>query len=399
MIEIFKFKTLAHPVSAIRAKRGDVKILFLLALTGIFLYTGITKLLDGVLFADAVAGYKVLPVWGVNVVAVVLPMLEVVVGVAVLVRRTRRAALGIMGVLLGVFMVALVQAKVRGLEIDCGCFGGGKAEKSGLYWAVARDVVLLGMVVFLLKQRGRVAAKEGEARGADKTEEGKGEAKAGEHSFLLQERVLLGKELQYAGLLASGAVVLAVGVNLLRERPLGWHFQNPRERVVAEAESLRAQGRGKAEGEVEAALGAVAKSVAISKGKVASYEEVKAVADGEFGEKVLLVDARPDLFFEEGHIAGAINLPSGEFVNAYRRHEAALKTANRIVVYCDGGGCESSAAVVEALEKLGFADVAEYKGGWREWELQKRALAVSVNGRTVNKKTANSEKTKKEGVS
>jgi rhodanese-related sulfurtransferase len=311
----------------------------------VFLCFGISKLFDGVLFTDSVAGYEMLPAWGVNVVAVVLPILEVVLGVAVLVRKARRAALGMMGVLLGVFIVALVQAIVRGLEIDCGCFGGAAAGKSSLYWAVARDVVLLGIVMFLLKQSVKAeVAKD-----------------AGNAEVL---KVLLRVELCRAGLLVCGAVLLAVGVNLLREKPLGMLYQNPKARVLADAGALKAQGRGQVSG---ADTGNSAVDVVVSTNAVADIEEVAEVAAKKFGGRVLLVDARPDVFFEDGHIAGAINLPSGEFKKVYPAREAALKAAKRIIVYCDGGGCESSAVVVSALRELGFGNVAEYKGGWREF--------------------------------
>jgi rhodanese-related sulfurtransferase len=322
-----------------------LKTLFFFVIAGAFLYPGITKLFDGVLFTDSVAGYEMLPAWGVNIVAVVLPVFEVVLGVAVLLRKMRRAALGMMGLLLGVFIVALVQAIARGLEIDCGCFGGAAAGKSSLYWAVARDVVLLGLVVFLLKQSG----KKEVATGAENVE---------------APKVLFRAELFRAGLLVGGAVLLAVGVNLLREKPLGLLYQNPKARVLAEAGVLKAQGRGQVSG---ADTGNSAADVVVSTNAEADIEEVAEVAAKKFGGRVLLVDARPDAFFEDEHIAGAINLPSGEFKETYPKCEAALKAAKRIIVYCDGSGCESSAVVVSALRELGFGNVAEYKGGWREF--------------------------------
>jgi rhodanese-related sulfurtransferase/uncharacterized membrane protein YphA (DoxX/SURF4 family) len=312
-----------------------VRFLFLLVLAGVFLYSGIGKIRDSVLFTDAVAGYEMLPAWGVNVVAVVLPMLEVVLGVAVLVRKTRRVALGMMGLLLGVFIVALVQAIARGLEIDCGCFGGNAAGKSSLYWAVVRDVVLLGMVVFLLKQSGKAEV----AKDAGNAE---------------VPKVLLRVELWRAGLLVCGAVLLAVGVNLLREKPLGLLYQNPKARVLADAGVLKAQGRGQVSG---ADTGNSVADIVVGTSAVADIEEVAEVAAKKFGGRVLLVDARPDVFFEDGHIAGAINLPSGEFKKVYPARETALKAAKRIIVYCDGGGCESSAVVVAALRELGFGNV------------------------------------------
>jgi protein-disulfide isomerase len=50
--------------------------------------------------------------------------------------------------LLLVFLVGIVSADVRGLQIDCGCFGGGGATSSPSYTLdIARDVVLLLVAV------------------------------------------------------------------------------------------------------------------------------------------------------------------------------------------------------------------------------------------------------------
>lgn len=83
----------------------------------------------------------------------------------------------------------------------------------------------------------------------------------------------------------------------------------------------------------------------------------------------LILDARPAVFFERGHVPGALNLSRDDFANDYRRLASALKAAQSkpIIVYCSGGACHDSRLVANALLSLGFSDVSIYTGGWEEW--------------------------------
>ncbi|MGC2351950.1 MAG: MauE/DoxX family redox-associated membrane protein, partial [Candidatus Udaeobacter sp.] len=90
---------------------------------GIFIYAGAIKVLDPVQFANDIDNYKILP-WPVSVVlAFYLPWLEIFCGFALVVRLLYRGALSILTALILVFTLATVAAKVRGLDITCGCFG------------------------------------------------------------------------------------------------------------------------------------------------------------------------------------------------------------------------------------------------------------------------------------
>ena len=83
----------------------------------------------------------------------------------------------------------------------------------------------------------------------------------------------------------------------------------------------------------------------------------------------LILDARPSVFFERGHVPGALNLSRDDFATDYRRLAPTLKISRdkRIIVYCSGGACHDSRLVANALLSLGFSDVSVYTGGWDEW--------------------------------
>jgi putative oxidoreductase len=94
-----------------------------LVIAVIFIYAGALKVLDPVQFAHDIDHYKILP-WTIGVgLAFYLPWLEIFCGPALIFRLFYRGALSILTALVVVFLVATIAAKVRGLDITCGCFG------------------------------------------------------------------------------------------------------------------------------------------------------------------------------------------------------------------------------------------------------------------------------------
>jgi putative oxidoreductase len=94
-----------------------------LIVAGIFIYAGAIKALDPVQFANDIDNYKMLP-WPISVaLAFYLPWLEIFCGFALIFRVFYRGALSILTALILVFTLATIAAKVRGLDITCGCFG------------------------------------------------------------------------------------------------------------------------------------------------------------------------------------------------------------------------------------------------------------------------------------
>lgn len=127
-----------------------IDILARLGLGGLFIYSSWYKIQDPGLFADAVAGYAILPACFVGLFALILPMLEFVAGVALIVTKwSREAALILLGLLLS-FFVGLSQAWIRGLEISCGCFGPDAGTPPPLWMDIIRVLFLLIPVVWLV---------------------------------------------------------------------------------------------------------------------------------------------------------------------------------------------------------------------------------------------------------
>jgi putative oxidoreductase len=136
-----------------------VKLTARLALAGIFLFAGASKLRDPAAFAVEIGHYELLPELA-PYVAIVLPMVEVVVGLALMFapRLWRRSAALICAVLMAAFTFAASAALVRGLDIDCGCFGG---DSGPITWLnLVRDGVLLALCGALLWEPSGAPAHE-----------------------------------------------------------------------------------------------------------------------------------------------------------------------------------------------------------------------------------------------
>jgi putative oxidoreductase len=94
-----------------------------LVVAGIFIYAGALKVLDPVQFAHDIKNFQILP-WPVSVaLAFYQPWLEIFCGVGLVFRFFYHGALCILSALIAIFTLAIIAAKVRGLDITCGCFG------------------------------------------------------------------------------------------------------------------------------------------------------------------------------------------------------------------------------------------------------------------------------------
>ena len=125
-----------------------VRMQFVLA--AFFVVAGFAKIADPPAFAHEIHNYGIMPGSTVNFMALVLPWLEVVTGLALFVGIARRTAARILGTLLLVFIVALAVNLARGRPIDCGCFGAAKVQKSDAELLTDMKLVMLRDVGLLL---------------------------------------------------------------------------------------------------------------------------------------------------------------------------------------------------------------------------------------------------------
>lgn len=126
-----------------------------LVLGATMLYAGAVKALDPGAFAASLERYHLFPAFLLAPLAAGLPWLEIVSGGALALNRLTAGASALCTALGVGFVVALGSAWWRGLDIDCGCFGGDAAGSGNLALALGRAAGILGLAVALLFITGR----------------------------------------------------------------------------------------------------------------------------------------------------------------------------------------------------------------------------------------------------
>jgi len=124
-----------------------------LVVGGVWIYAGALKLPDPDASVNAVRAYELLPGDSAVTVGHLLPILEVVVGGMLVLGILVRGAAVVSALLFVAFIVGIVSVWSRGIEIDCGCFGGGgyNPDATSKYpWEIARDTGLLALSVLLV---------------------------------------------------------------------------------------------------------------------------------------------------------------------------------------------------------------------------------------------------------
>ncbi|MDB6173960.1 MAG: hypothetical protein JWL59_3271 [Chthoniobacteraceae bacterium] len=129
-------------------------------LAGIFLYAALMKLHDAAAFAASIARFQMLPSFLIHPMALGLPPLEMLCGLALLAGRWKRQAAFGIALLCALFLVALLSASARGISIECSCFGAAAAEP--LWKLLVRDLLLLaGAMGIYLRALGYPASSPG----------------------------------------------------------------------------------------------------------------------------------------------------------------------------------------------------------------------------------------------
>ncbi|MCB0730556.1 MAG: DoxX family membrane protein [Ignavibacteriae bacterium] len=109
---------------------------YLIAITRIylalvFILSGLDKINNLEAFAVSIENYKILPIETINIIAIVIPWIELVAGALLLIGLYIKENSLIITTLLLIFTVAIISAIARNLDIDCGCQGTFDGQKVG----------------------------------------------------------------------------------------------------------------------------------------------------------------------------------------------------------------------------------------------------------------------------
>lgn len=123
-----------------------------IALGAIFIAAAIGKIVYPAEFAKIVYNYKILPDSAINLVSIILPWLEVLLGGLIIAGMWLPGAVVLANALLLTFFGALIYNVARGLNIHCGCFSLATSGSPQTTWYIIRDslFLLLGLTTAAL---------------------------------------------------------------------------------------------------------------------------------------------------------------------------------------------------------------------------------------------------------
>ena len=124
---------------------GPVVLCARLILGAVFIYASIDKIIHPEAFAESVYNYQILPAFLINLTAIVLPWLELILGIFLIIGLFREGSVLVVTGLMVIFVSAMIFNLARGLDIHCGCFSTSAAETGNapMVWYVFRDGLFL----------------------------------------------------------------------------------------------------------------------------------------------------------------------------------------------------------------------------------------------------------------
>jgi uncharacterized membrane protein YphA (DoxX/SURF4 family) len=131
------------------SRRNYIVLAISAAIAAVFIYAGIDKVHDPLQFADNINGFAILPAVFINLMALGLPPFEIGCSLLLLTPWTRRIGALAVAVITLIFLTALASALLRGLTLDCGCFGIGAPSRPRMWLELGLDIVLFSAAAFV----------------------------------------------------------------------------------------------------------------------------------------------------------------------------------------------------------------------------------------------------------
>ena len=138
-------------------QRSVIALLCRVILGVILVYASIDKIVHPEEFAKSIGNYNVLPFGLENLLGIILPVLELLVGSCLILGIMLDGSAIITAGMMTVFIIALSQAMIRGIDINCGCFKV-TVENGGHQVGIRRiieDFLFLGMSIMILSRGQR----------------------------------------------------------------------------------------------------------------------------------------------------------------------------------------------------------------------------------------------------
>ena len=113
----------------------------------VFVYASIEKIIDPAKFARNISNYHIVPLGSENLIAIILPWIELLIGTGLILGFCVNGGTFISASLLIIFNLLIMQAIIRGYNIECGC---GLKEGEMVGWTKFFENILLLFFAYLI---------------------------------------------------------------------------------------------------------------------------------------------------------------------------------------------------------------------------------------------------------
>lgn len=121
-----------------------------LFLGSVFIYASIHKIMEPAAFAKVIYGYYLFPGASINLIAIVLPFIELLCGICLVTGIMPVSSAIITGAMLLSFIVAISINLARGQEFDCGCFSVTSSSHSSAVELLIRDSFYFAVSLYII---------------------------------------------------------------------------------------------------------------------------------------------------------------------------------------------------------------------------------------------------------
>lgn len=120
-----------------------------------FIYASWYKIIEPASFAKSIWFYHLVPGYLINLMAVILPWLELLAGLALILGIFYEGAKIWSALMMVVFIVALTSTIVRGIDIDCGCFKASHGATGSAWKSLVFDLAAMLFIIQLMISKSR----------------------------------------------------------------------------------------------------------------------------------------------------------------------------------------------------------------------------------------------------
>lgn len=132
--------------------RTAIGTLARLVMGAIFIYAGYSKVIDIPLAKLSVESYQIFPREIAHVIGIALPVIEIALGLLLLIGLGTRVVSILLSVMLVLFIAGIASLWIRGINTQCGCFGGSliATGKPNFALEIGRDLLMLAATMWLV---------------------------------------------------------------------------------------------------------------------------------------------------------------------------------------------------------------------------------------------------------